>query len=223
MRKIESEPDETQMQNFQIIVLGSRMAGKTTLISRYTTGSFTSNSSPTIGMGYRTKDERIDGSMVNLKLLDTGGQERFSSLTRNYYEYAAGAVIVYDCTQENGLKDAKYWLEQAETHTNYGTVTVLVATKCDMTEERKVDPEAGRALAKENGVEFAETSAKTGAGVDALFRYMAESIVKLKSNFHGREREDAVILHRSASSTTLDTDCPCPRQIPGQRRNGCCC
>jgi len=45
---------------------------------------------------------------------------------------------------------------------------ILVGNKCDMESERAVDTAEGERLAKENGLLFMETSAKTGVNVEKV-------------------------------------------------------
>jgi hypothetical protein len=63
---------------------------------------------------------------------------------------------------------------------------VLVGNKADMTAERAVDPEQGAALAKEFGMQFFETSAKTGLNVQEVFIFLAQ---KVKSRKEAEENE----------------------------------
>jgi GTPase SAR1 family protein len=53
-----------------------------------------------------------------------------------------------------------------------GVTKVLVGNQIDK-DDRKVSTEEGRLRAKELGVEYFETSAKTGVGISELFAYMA--------------------------------------------------
>ncbi|GIQ83573.1 small GTPase superfamily, Ras type, partial [Kipferlia bialata] len=52
---------------------------------------------------------------------------------------------------------------------------ILVGTKSDRKGEREVSFEQGKAFAEEYNMSYMETSAKTGEGVESLFRSVAEA------------------------------------------------
>jgi len=53
----------------------------------------------TIGVAYLKKEYRLsNGREVTFLFWDTGGEERFRSLTKAYYRDAQGVFLVYDIT-----------------------------------------------------------------------------------------------------------------------------
>ena len=58
----------------------------------------------TIGFELSAKHLKMaDGKVVKAQIWDTVGQERYSSLTKNYYSKASGAILVYDVTDEKSF------------------------------------------------------------------------------------------------------------------------
>ena len=58
------------------------------------------------------------------------------------------------------------WLEDARQHASANMVIMLIGNKCDLAHRRAVSTEEGAQFAKENGLIFMETSAKTAQNVE---------------------------------------------------------
>uniref|UniRef100_A0A1B8XUS9 small monomeric GTPase n=1 Tax=Xenopus tropicalis TaxID=8364 RepID=A0A1B8XUS9_XENTR len=58
-----------------------------------------------------------------------------------------------------------------------GVERMLLGNKCDMENKRKVPKERGEKLAKEHGIRFFETSAKSSQNVDEAFNTLARDIL----------------------------------------------
>ncbi|VDM69798.1 unnamed protein product, partial [Strongylus vulgaris] len=96
------------------------------------------------------------------------GQESFRSITRSYYRGAAGALLVYDITRRDTFNHLTSWLEDARQHSNSNMVIMLIGNKSDLEARREVKREEGEAFAREHGLVFMETSAKTAANVEEV-------------------------------------------------------
>jgi small GTP-binding protein len=121
----------------------------------------------------------VDGQVVKLQVWDTAGQERFRTITQTYYKGAMGIILVYDCTEEKSFSNISNWMKQIEQHASKDVAKVLVGNKADK-EDKVIDTETGKQLADEYGLEFFETSAKTGQNINELFQHIAHSIIKDK-------------------------------------------
>jgi len=118
----------------------------------------------------------IDGKQIKLQIWDTAGQESFRSITRSYYRGAAGALLVYDITRRETFNHLTTWLEDARQHSNSNMVIMLIGNKSDLEARRDVKKEEGEAFAREHGLIFMETSAKTAANVEEAFNNTAKDI-----------------------------------------------
>lgn len=112
----------------------------------------------------------IEQKQVKLQIWDTAGQESFRSITRSYYRGAAGALLVYDITRRETFDHLSSWLEDARQHASTNMVIMLIGNKSDLESRREVRREEGEAFAREHGLVFMETSAKTAANVEEVRR-----------------------------------------------------
>lgn len=119
------------------------------------------------------KKEVINGVPVKIEVWDTGGQERFRTITKSYYERAMGVLLVYDCCDERSFLEIRNWIKQIEAHSSHPQVKLLVASKCDI-EPKKIKASEGQNLAEEYKMEFFETSSKSGLNVVKAFQALAE-------------------------------------------------
>ncbi len=89
---------------------------------------------------------------------------------------AAGALLVYDVTRRETFNHLNTWLEDARQHSNNNMTIMLIGNKCDLEQKRQVSTDEGEAFAKEHGLVFLETSAKTAHNVDDAFVQTAQAI-----------------------------------------------
>ena len=63
-----------------------------------------------IDIGFKRKSVEIDGRTVHIQLWDIPGNERFGGMTKVYYKYAHGALIVFDLARPETFENALSWL-----------------------------------------------------------------------------------------------------------------
>lgn len=82
------------------------------------------------------------------------------------------SVVVLTCS----IVDIRQWIRNIEQHAADSVNKILIGNKCDMTEDKKIDTERGKELAKEYSIKFFETSAKSNINVTEAFMSIAQDI-----------------------------------------------
>mmetsp|Transcript_4840 Transcript_4840/g.6391 ORF Transcript_4840/g.6391 Transcript_4840/m.6391 type:complete len:217 (+) Transcript_4840:193-843(+) len=154
----------------KILLLGDSGVGKTCLALRFVGEAFQKSFKVTVGIDFKVKEFEVDGKSVKVQIWDTAGQERFRSVATNYYRKAAGVVLVYDVNNLESFENLKTWMHLLNEHTDDGITKILIGNKLDVSDgkngKRAVSTAMGAAFAKEHGVKFLETSAKTDDNVE---------------------------------------------------------
>ncbi|XP_067135075.1 ras-related protein Rab-37-like isoform X2 [Centruroides vittatus] len=174
---LDDKPEHEDLIHKTILV-GDSGVGKTSLLVQFDQGKFQTGSfSATVGIGFTNKIVNVDETKVKLQIWDTAGQERFRSVTHAYYRDAHALLLLYDVTNKTSFDNTRAWLGEINEYAQDDVVIMLIGNKADVSAEREVKYEDGERLAKEYGVTFMETSAKTGMNVDLAFMAVARELL----------------------------------------------
>ena len=164
---------------YKILLLGDSSLGKTCFLMRYTDNTFQEIHMSTIGLDYKLKNVQLDdGKMVKIQIWDTAGQDRFRSITKNYYKGAHGIILIYDITNQKTFENVKNWINQIKEEVSNKVTIILVGNKIDDEDHRVVSTEQGEKMAKDFGLMFFECSAKSGVNIDSTFNELVKKTVE---------------------------------------------
>ena len=86
-------------------------------------------------------------------------------------------VLVFDISNEESFENITEWTEQINEKAEKDVQRILIGNKSDLDEEREVPFDVAKQLATEYGLEYVETSAKSGLNVDSAFEKLCKQVL----------------------------------------------
>ena len=175
---------ETEYATCKVVLLGEAGVGKTSIISRYVSNTFSEVLMSTTGASFATKKVELDDEhKIKFQIWDTAGQERFRSLAKIFYQNAAVAVLVYDITRRDSFEKLKeFWIKELKENAPSDIILAIAANKSDLYENEVVSLKEGKDLSQEINAIFKSTSAMLSHGVEDLFKLIAEKFINPSLN-----------------------------------------
>lgn len=164
---------------YKLVVVGGGGVGKSALTIQFIQSHFVDEYDPTIEDSYR-KQCVIDDQVALLDILDTAGQEEYSAMREQYMRTGEGFLMVFSVNGKNSFEEIDAFHKQiTRVKDSPSFPMVLVGNKVDLP-ERTVSKQEGGQKATNFGIPYVETSAKTGAEVDAAFYELVREIRRYK-------------------------------------------
>ncbi len=171
---------------FKITVVGDPAVGKTTLVKKYTTGSFQKEYISTLGTQFSNYEEMIEGKQIQLLIWDIAGQETFKIMRRKFYTGSSGAIIVFSHAPEEveNFNHTEKWLNELKKFCGdipialFGNKVDLINENELISNEDKVNSDFNvRKFVSDHGIiEYFKTSALTGQGVIEAFQKLVREL-----------------------------------------------
>ena len=154
----------------RISLLGDSGVGKTCIINKYLFNKFSENQQSSIGIEKNEKRLKMnDGNELKVIIWDTAGQERFKAMSTNTIKGAQGIVLVFDNTKKTSFESLPTWIKEVK-EIKDNIPIVLFGNKCDLIENADVEKDEAEEFAKDNNLEYFETSAKENINIEKGFK-----------------------------------------------------
>ena len=178
-----------------MIFIGDSGVGKTSIITRVTTGVFDPSPPSTIGAGVRPISFKSGGQAYKFHLWDTAGQDIYRSIVPLYFRQATCAVAVFSMNDGNSFTDIPDWIKLLREHAYHEVPVVVVGNKMDLESHEFEIPEIKR-WAEANHFPLFFTSAVSGRGINELFEHICLYI----SSNQGPDIQSALADHMDQGS-----------------------
>ena len=195
----------------KLLLLGDSSVGKTSILLKYISNKFDDSSISTVGVDYMDKIIDYNKFKIKLQIWDTSGEEKFRTITKNFYRNADGLLVVFDLTKKESYDHIRSWINEAKEN-NDKLKTILIGNKLDLKDERIVAIDVAKQFAEKNNLKYIETSAKDGTNINESFQAIIDLL------FDGKSSEE--ILHeftKQDSSLSVVDD-----SMEVKKKKACC-
>jgi len=181
----------------KVITLGESGVGKTSIIRRYIHNIFDENNLSTIGLNFSFKEMKLkNGKIINIKLIDTAGQEKYKALAKSYFKNVDAVLFVFAINDQKSFDNMKNWINLFNENHNgkEGIPKYLIGNKAD--QEREVQKESVDEFVNNSKYKYYETSAKENMGIDSLFQELSEDLYKIFIEAGGNKTQNTQTLNK---------------------------
>ena len=191
---------ERTIYKFKVILLGESSVGKTSILNRFVGNKFTETYKCTVGVEFKMKSILLDPyTSAELKIWDTCGEEKFQSVTRQYYNDTNGIVLLYDLSNKNTFNSLNKWLKEIRNYAPKNTVIIIVGNKVDL--ERKVSHDDAITFANNENISYLEVSAKNGINIELIFEKLCkEMVIKKKEIIEENSESNKIELGNTSAN-----------------------
>ena len=169
-------------QKIKVTIIGDGGVGKTSLIQKFTQGTFQKDYIKTIGAQISNYEVEFEEYRTELLFWDIAGQDDFHFLRPSFYRASKAAIIVYSL-EENNLGKRSFeniirWREDVKEFC--GDIPILIfANKVDLINEKSLNKaQVQEFINQQNILKFFITSALTGRGVHDAFNFLIKELQK---------------------------------------------
>jgi len=178
-----------------VVIIGTAGSGKSSLCIRFIADRFVEFYEPTLEDLYRRQVE-VDGEVCVMDIYDTAGTDGLHLARDAYIRQGHGFLVLY------AINDVKSFQEVQKLHDHVLRIKndeekvpfVLVGTKCDLEEDRKITYDQGKQLGESIGSSFFEASSCTGTNVAEVFIQLMREIRKLQTPKKNKKKDKRCVI-----------------------------
>ena len=168
--------------NIKIILIGDSNVGKTTILLNYVQNEFNEDMIHTVGLENKVKIMNIRGFRAKVQIWDTAGQEKYNSLSQQFFRNVDGILLVFDLTNKDSFNNIKKWLNEIKANSDHSIKKLLVGNKADMKDKIKVSKTMIDNFCNDKKIEYMEVSAKDNESISKAFDTLIKKIIGKRTN-----------------------------------------
>ena len=166
----------------KICLIGSDGVGKTSIIIRYTQGTFSNSYLMTLGVDFYEinykRSKKGEGEVdLNLVVWDIASQKNFEKIRSHYLQHANLVIIVADVNRLEPKEFIDPWISDVKTNSPPDCPYIIVVNKSDLVNLEDLEKSVKILEKKYKNTKIIYSSAKSGKNVSSIFEYVADYLV----------------------------------------------
>lgn len=113
---------------FDVIFIGSSGTGKTSTVNALAYNEYINSYCPISTVGIDICTINVTDKNFIIRLCDTAGQERFASMTSQYYKHAHLAILCFSLVNYESMKSIVKYLDDVYEYSSPDTKVIIVGT-----------------------------------------------------------------------------------------------
>ena len=165
----------------KICLIGSDGVGKTSIIIRYTEGTFSNSYLMTLGCDFyeiEKKSLQNDKEIkLNLFVWDIASQKNFEKIRSHYLQHANLVIIVVDINRLEPKNFIDPWITDVKENSPPNCPYIIVVNKSDLIDKDDLKMSIEKLEKIYENTKIFYSSAKSGKNIDSIFDYIAEFLI----------------------------------------------
>lgn len=172
------EMDYKKYDHFiKILVIGDPEVGKTSFIKRFLSNEYSDKPINTKDLELKNKLLEIDNQKIYFNLWDGLINSKQKKTTKTELSVRVqGIAIIYDVSNYTSFNSLEFYIKEVKETCGSDMPIIIIGNKIDL--ERIVDQEEAENFAKDNNVEYIETSVLNNENIEKSIVKLSEKIIK---------------------------------------------
>lgn len=172
-----------EIPTFKCVLVGDGGVGKSAFVQRHLTGEFVRKYTPTLGVAVTPIVFDTTDGPVRFNVWDCAGQERYSSLSDEYYIQADCAIVMFSLTSKMSFLSARTWINKVQKVCGNIPI-ILVGSVFDVAKKSVTDEQIMQQyLSRDKHLKYYSISTKSNYNLGKPFEELTQQLLGCDVNF----------------------------------------
>lgn len=156
----------------KVILVGDTNTGKTSMLYDFQNTKIDTTPISTIGVEFGSFLQEFNNNYIKYNIWDTAGQEKYRSITYNFFKHTAIALLFFDLTNYKTFVSIRQWLHDLKRFCPENVNIILLGNKKDLESHRQVQYNEAFKIAESHSIPYYEISIKDNINIKDIITQM---------------------------------------------------